>query len=268
MSYNRDYYSYNTGRLSVPSLSGAPWTKRFIIACVVVYVLQLIFAIKSSDDIVANLFAIDPERTFPFQFYRLLTYGFLHSSYDVFHILFNLLSIFFFAPNLERSWGDTKFILFCCVSIVFSGLVCYFIYPVRVIGASGLVYAVLTAYGFLWPRNLVILFVFPMRALTLVLILLGIETFNILRSAMSNADNVAHFGHLGGAFVGFMATVGYAWIRERVIRARTESRMNRQTNDEKYADELFKKIGETGLNSLSSSERRFLDEYSKKKRGY
>jgi len=77
-------------------------------------------------------------------------------------------------------------------------------YPGRVIGASGAIYAVLMAFGLLFPdRQLMLLFPpIPIKAKYLVLILGGMAVF--MEMQRNPGDNVAHLVHLGGMFVGFI----------------------------------------------------------------
>jgi len=70
------------------------------------------------------------------------------------------------------------------------------------IGASGAVYGILFAFGWMFPNMLVyIYFLFPIKAKWIVIIYGAIELF----SGISNnpGDNVAHFAHLGGMVFGF-----------------------------------------------------------------
>ena len=71
------------------------------------------------------------------------------------------------------------------------------------VGASGAVFGVLFAYGFLFPNTeLYIYFLFPIKAKYFVALYAAIELF----SGFSNSagDNVAHFAHLGGMLFAFI----------------------------------------------------------------
>lgn len=76
------------------------------------------------------------------------------------------------------------------------------LYHTPTVGASGAIYGVLLAFGFLYP-NLRIYLLFPpipMKARTAVLVFAGIEL--LLGIYNSQADTVAHFAHLGGMIIG------------------------------------------------------------------
>ena len=72
------------------------------------------------------------------------------------------------------------------------------------VGASGAIYGVLMAFGFLFPNTeLMLLFPpIPIKAKYLVLILGGVAVY----SGFSNnpGDNTAHFAHLGGMIVSYV----------------------------------------------------------------
>lgn len=75
---------------------------------------------------------------------------------------------------------------------------------VPVVGASGAVYGLLVAFGYLFPNTrLMLLFPpIPVKAKYLVMFMVGIAIYN---SFINNpGDNVAHLAHLGGAIVGFI----------------------------------------------------------------
>jgi membrane associated rhomboid family serine protease len=82
---------------------------------------------------------------------------------------------------------------------------------VPTIGASGAVYGILFAFGWMFPNMLVyIYFLFPIKAKWIVIIYGAIELF----SGISNnpGDNVAHFAHLGGMVFGFFLL--YYWKKK------------------------------------------------------
>lgn len=76
------------------------------------------------------------------------------------------------------------------------------LYHTPTVGASGAIYGILLAFGFLYPNiRLYLLFPpIPMRARTAVLVFAGIEL--ALGVYNSQADTVAHFAHLGGMLFG------------------------------------------------------------------
>ena len=80
------------------------------------------------------------------------------------------------------------------------------------VGASGALFGILLAFGWLFPEvRMFILFIpIPIRARTLVIIYALIELFAGL--APVSGDNVAHFAHLGGMIFGWLLIL---WWRHR-----------------------------------------------------
>ncbi|GAA0532103.1 rhomboid family intramembrane serine protease [Chitinophaga japonensis] len=71
------------------------------------------------------------------------------------------------------------------------------------LGASGAVYGILFAFGYLFPNSLIFLyFLFPLKAKYFVGILIVLELFSGIQN--SAGDNVAHFAHLGGVLFSFL----------------------------------------------------------------
>ena len=165
-----------------------------------------------------------------FHFYQFFTYMFLHGGFT--HIFFNMFALWMFGSVIERVWGPKKFIFYyiCCgigagfvqelvqyVNYSIEGLAAYqyvnaggvhmttdaYINLWTTIGASGAVYAILLAFGMIFPneRLFIIPFPFPIKAKWLVAGYIVIE----LVSAMSGpGDGVAHMAHLGGMLFGFL----------------------------------------------------------------
>ncbi|GAB4155626.1 MAG: hypothetical protein Kow00107_05470 [Planctomycetota bacterium] len=285
--YYPGHQDYDTGvRFRGPSLGSAKWSKRFMIACVVMYFLQWLGIILSGQprtDIVAEHLALVPKEVLHhFKIWQLFTHAFLHSTSEgfPFHIFFNLLAFYFFAPAVELHWGPGRFARFLILSILVPGVVCMFFYyspNVGVIGASGVVYAVLTAYAFTWPRHVVYLFfLIPMPAFAVIMMFLALETYYTLSQIANGLTGVANIAHLAGAAVGWYTVkrrADYAWLARlwsklwsRSPKIRTS--YNPSISEEERADQIFRKIARHGLGSLTDSEKRFLDDYSRRKRGY
>jgi membrane associated rhomboid family serine protease len=148
--------------------------------------------------------------------WQLATYIFLHGG--IFHLLFNLLSLWMFGGELENYWGSKKFLgyfFFCGIgagicTVVFSP---YQFIPV--IGASGAIYGILLAYGWLFPsRPIYMYLLFPIPAKYMVIIFGLVELFS---SMEGTGGGVSHLTHLGGLLFGFLY-MGYPTIRQKLRR--------------------------------------------------
>ena len=142
--------------------------------------------------------------------WQLLTYGFLHGSPA--HLIFNMLALLLFGPQLEYTWGPKRFLAFYLVCVVGAGLCQLGVVswalaqggrPYPTLGASGGVFGLLLAYGMLFPnQRLMLLFPpIPMRARTLVIVYGVIE---LVLGISGTRSGVAHFAHLGGMLFGWL----------------------------------------------------------------
>ncbi|MGE0526749.1 MAG: rhomboid family intramembrane serine protease [Bdellovibrionales bacterium] len=180
---------------------------------------------------VFDLLALVPYRVVTeFWIWQVFTYMFLHSS-GVFHVLFNMLILWWFGSELESRWGQKFFLsyyLTCGVGagiIYLTGTVIYYLVTGKMmsmaaplVGASGAVYGLLLAYGILFGERLIyFMMLFPMKAKYFVMIIGLVELVTMLDSGMGS--QVANLAHLGGIGVGFVFLMTAARIRARKSRA-------------------------------------------------
>ena len=165
-----------------------------------------------------------------FNLAQLFTYMFMHSGFD--HIFFNMFAVWMFGRVLEQVWGPKRFLFYYILCGVGAGLVqelvqyihyvtelsAYdsvniggaiipmkeYLNSMTTVGASGAVYAILLAFGMLFPNNSIFIFPlpFPIKAKYFVI---GYAVIELVLGISNNAgDNVAHFAHLGGMIFGFI----------------------------------------------------------------
>ncbi len=233
---------------------------------------------RSRSEVMVEYFGLHPEKVFPgMRVWQIFTYAFLHDSSGGFptHIIFNLLVFYFFAPAVENLWGPRRFVRFLIIAILVPGIVSMFFYyqqHTAVIGASGVVFAVLTANAFIWPRKTILLFfIIPMPAFAFILMILAIEVYYTLSGIALGSTGIANIAHLAGAGVGWYAVrrqVSFSWLKNPFAGWFKERQQKRDISDEERADTIFRKIAHQGIGSLTSEEKRFLDDYSRRKRGY
>jgi membrane associated rhomboid family serine protease len=202
--------------------------------------------------------------TFPLApYWQLISYGFLHSLSDPFHILFNLLGVYFFGTMLEALIGSRRYLVFYLAAIVIGAVLHLGVSAASgtsasVVGASGGVLATIVGAAVLRPRDRVIFIVFPLSLKVMAMIMVGLDLFSF---TFGGGGRVAYVVHLGGAAWGFCALrFGWiwadpraAWRRHRIRRA-TEERQS----DEERLDRLLAQIHDRGMHSLSDSDREFL----------
>jgi membrane associated rhomboid family serine protease len=189
------------------------WTFVLIIACVVVFILQLtnIFDLK--------LFAFTPalasERPWTF-----ITSIFLHATHDqngnlyLGHIFLNMFVLFFLGITLENKLGTKRFLLIYFLSGI-AGSLGYMITATNsltpAVGASGAIYGILGTLVVLMPFLMVWIWGLIPVPLIVVAILWGLIDFFGL---FSGGSGIAHGAHLGGLFVGVIFGV-YLKLSER-----------------------------------------------------
>ena len=191
--------------------------RTLIIANVVVYVCQYL-----SPDLVDGLFALWPLQSIagepPFHLWQLVTYAFLHETSNISHLLFNMLGLWIFGSQVERCVGARRLLVCYFTSVIAAAISQLFIpgilgaEPEGTIGASGGVFGLLLAYGYLFSRHKVIPLIppIPMPAWLFAALYALVE---LVLGVTGLQASVAHFAHLGG-MVG-SASVVWQWRRFR-----------------------------------------------------
>lgn len=149
--------------------------------------------------------ALWPAGSGRFMPWQIVSYAFLHG--DMLHLFFNMLGLWMFGAELERLWGQPRFMQFLLASVLVAALCQLLITAVTgsmvpTVGASGGLFGLLLAFGMLFP-NRVIMPLFPpipMKARTFVMVFGGLE----LLMGLSGRTGVAHFAHLGGMLGGWL----------------------------------------------------------------
>lgn len=235
----------------------------------------------------------------PWKFWTLLTYGFLHdgpslesptANYSIWHIVFNMLTLWFFGRHVEAIMGRAEFLRFYCTAIVVAGLAWLIGERLggtgagaRLVGASGGVMAVLAAFIWYYPRETILIWgVLPVPAWALGVLYLVSD----LQGVGDRTSTVAHVAHLAGAAFGVL----YAWRgwsldgltdaparllanlrrrRLRIVRP-DDPPAGRASGDrdepplEQEVDRILEKIGRSGESSLTAAERDTLTRASRR----
>ncbi len=141
------------------------------------------------------------------QHYRIFTSSFLHANPA--HLLLNMLTLFFFGPEVERILGKLGFLVVYFGAIVVSGIVSLKVNrnnPLYAsIGASDAVSGVVLSFCCFYPFQPLYLMFIP---IPIPAILYGVLFMAISAQLMERTNRViAHEGHLGGALAGVALTV-------------------------------------------------------------
>lgn len=154
------------------------------------------------------------------QFWRLLTYQFLHAN--IFHLGMNMMALYVFGPMVEKWWGPKRFIAFyllcgACGAWLMA-LLAFFPSLVNaqsawLVGASGSIFGVLIAVAMLYPKVEVKLILPPMwvtaRKLAIIFIVLSFVSMFIGYNVGGNA------AHIGGAMFGYVL-IRRPWVLDFV----------------------------------------------------
>lgn len=204
--------------------------KNLIIINVLVFLAQQTLG-PNIEKSMLDLFALHDVHSVYFRPHQLITYLFLHGSWE--HIIYNMLALWMFGAILENYWGPKRFLIFyviCGIGAAVCHLVVLYIEMAPImdqlhslplqeqqewlyrpdfrvngetIGASGAVFGCLAAMGYLFANSVIYFnFFIPMKVKWVVLIYAAPELFAVLNP--SAGDNVAHWAHLGGGLVGLL----------------------------------------------------------------
>jgi membrane associated rhomboid family serine protease len=240
--------------------------------------------------VVQEWFQLDPKKTVESgQIWRLVTCAFCHDRHAIWHILFNMLMLYWFGTRLERMYGPREFLLFyltaaVCGSLAFVALAYYTDSPNPAIGASGAVMGVMMLYVIFYPNETMLLFWFfpvPLWILLSVYVIYDLHPVLLALAGDKMFSQVAHAGHLGGLAFGFLywkfnlrleALLGRKvrrWPRRepQPMPAREVIPIREPDALSERVDEVLRKISEQGKDSLTDEERDVLIRASEKFRG-
>ena len=293
-------------------------TKNLLLVNIIAFVATWILQLRGLD--LNDLLGLHFFMAADFQVWQLLTYMFLHSGFT--HILFNMFALWMFGVVIENVCGPKKFLFYYISCGVGAGIMqeiaqffsFYFTISAQdptvgfgelfaighqlstqlngwtTIGASGAVYAILLAFGMIFPNERIFIFPLPIpiKAKWFVMFYVAIDLF----SAMSSSgDNVAHMAHLGGMLFGYLMirywnnhpTAGYGRSNGRQFFDRLKENFEKRsqpkmkvhkggTNDreddwefnarkkqnQEEIDRILDKIRRSGYDSLTKEEKQKL----------
>nr|WP_298520959.1 rhomboid family intramembrane serine protease [uncultured Kordia sp.] len=141
------------------------------------------------------------------QHFRMITSGFLHA--DIMHLVFNMLTLYFFANTVIYSLGPQYFLLIYVASLLFGNALSYYFHKnephYSALGASGAVSGVLFAGILLNPTmDMYVMFVpFAVKGYIVGIFYLVFSIYGMKKQF----GNIGHDAHFGGAVAGFILTL-------------------------------------------------------------
>jgi len=181
----------------------APATYGLIAANLIASIYALAFDQRFAAQFAFHVGAIARQR----QHYRVFTSSFLHG--DAFHLLFNMMTLFFFGPAVEKVLGTDGFLVVFFGAVMASGVVSFFVNRSNLdytsLGASDGVAGVILAFCVFSPFSPIYFFFIPVP---IPAILFGI-LFVVISAGLMKRDSgrIAHEAHLAGALAGVALTV-------------------------------------------------------------
>ena len=204
-------------------------------------------------------------------------YAFVHAPFpSILHVGLNGWIAWLLGPEVEILWPGRQFVKFILYAIgwgaafhlslgwVLDGL---FLSPA--LGGSGIVMAILGAQAVVYPgrRISLVFFSCPLRALFLCLA--SLDLLGLVFMAAGQSQGVAADVHLAGAVFGWTWAGGWRldsmpWIRwkEALASRRSEAGARRRREGEIELDRILGKISDSGLSSLTTEEKEFLNSRS------
>lgn len=144
------------------------------------------------------------------EYIRLLSAGFLHA--DLMHLLFNMMTLYFFGPIVVEAFGITGFLIVYFGSILLGNIFSLYLYQNQAwysaIGASGGVSGILFASIAMIPDLGIYFFFIPIAIPGYIFGFLYFAYSVYMMLNPKHNDNIGHAAHLGGAFFGLVYAVG------------------------------------------------------------
>lgn len=265
----------------------------------VLYVFSRVLSFDSVYNLIHGQFLIPPKfGDFILRPWTIITYAFMHDMPGIFHILFNMLALYWFGRLFVEYLGSDKLVALYVLGALAAG-VCYLVVFNTIpyfknqadfsgmVGASGAINAVMVAAATLMPNyTFFLLFFGPVRIKYIAAAFIFIS---FLGSVGPNAGG--NIAHLGGALMGFVyikqLQVGVNWggwissvldwikgLFKPSPAVKVTYRKEESTAAKKAAgrhgisqqeiDAILDKISDGGYESLSKEEKEKLFKASKK----
>jgi membrane associated rhomboid family serine protease len=233
--YDRDYY-----RSSAPPRFG-----QFPMMSVTMWLIVINFAVAMIDSILVHVLKLAyvlvlpwgslsfpplqwwghfsvATAIFEFQIWRFITFQFLHGG--IWHLVFNMLMLYFFGPLVESYLGRRRFLAFYLLSGI-AGPFGYMLLwalsnatpmslivesHIPLIGASAGLFGILVASAHIAPDATVLIWgILPMKLRALAWVMLAIAVYTVFTMGYNAGGEAAH---LGGAVLGWLLIRNPQWL--------------------------------------------------------
>ncbi len=267
---------------------------RLILINVVVFVIVLLISVfclllqlPDPADYIIKEFLMLPSslKSLAYTPWSIITYLFLHSG--IFHVLFNMLVLYWFGNLFVEYLGKQKFIYTYFLTGIAGGLfyvLCYNVFPYfnntvetsKALGASAAVMGIVFATATLLPNYSIVLAIFgPVRLKFIAFFYLLIDLVGI-----SGSNAGGHLAHIGGALFGFIIIKqlqngnDFTRMPMKIVESinnifkpkrmkvvhKTTININKNKNNvsQEEIDRILDKISQNGYENLSAKEKEIL----------
>lgn len=144
------------------------------------------------------------------EYYRFLTAGFVHAGGA--HLAFNMITLYFFGPLLERILGGGFFLVLYFGSEMAAHALTYVMHRddprYAAVGASGAISGVLFSFCLYAPLTMLgVMLIIPMPAILFAVLYVVVSVYAIGQRQQGARGGIAHEAHLGGALGGVLLTI-------------------------------------------------------------
>ncbi|HUG11317.1 MAG TPA: rhomboid family intramembrane serine protease [Opitutaceae bacterium] len=260
-------------------------------ALAAVFVAQNLVEVWFSSRVVSEWFGLSARGLAEGRFWTLFTYGFLHDTRGIWHILANTLGLFFLGRIVLPELGARRFLLLFFVCTILGGLFWTGINFSRggmLVGASGAVFGLITYFACMRPNERITVLLFFILPVTVIpkyaaMFIGGVQLFLFLFAELPGgglSTGIAHSAHLGGMLAGLI--LYRVWSGESAVISPSKSvelpkwmRTKRANPDiggsyrvnvsqgrdmKREVDRILDKINHSGFGSLTPEEKRTLDD--------
>jgi len=200
--------------------TGVKW---LLIATTAISVLNIIAQASRPEVSLFRYFALVPGQFVRgFAIWQIFTYMFLHGGIG--HILWNMLALWMFGAELERTWGTRRFVQFyfsCGILGALAAVIAAYLFggiDVPIVGSSGAVFGLLVAFGVLFPDQTILFgFLIPIKTKYFVMIIGAVVLLQSYLAVAGRQGAAEVIVSLGGM------VAGYVLLRGRRLKGRVAS---------------------------------------------
>jgi len=189
---------------------GKAFTLVFALACVGVYLYQSSLGFTALANFI-NAFGLTPAkfmqgRESPYgmmlvpSWLPLFTHTLVHGGF--WHLFLNMVALLSFGPQVERRIGTWRMAVLFLVGGLVAALAETYLATdpsIVMIGASGAIFAVITAYVMLWPTGWMFLFIIAMPGWVFIIVVI---LLHIALGWIWPVEGIAWWAHMGGLVAG------------------------------------------------------------------